>query len=111
MMARNSHDLEPKDFEELAELTKDCSGSDISVFVKYGCYEPLREMQKATHFKKNKDGAWVVATAGEAGSVKAALTELEDGKVATRKVSMKDFRTCLANLKPSVNPASLKKYV
>ena len=44
--------------EKLAQETDGYSGSDIKSLIKDAVYEPIRELQKATYFKKIRNGKW-----------------------------------------------------
>lgn len=47
----NQHTVTAEQVLELARLTEGYSGSDISVFIRDGVYEPVRTLQGAKKFK------------------------------------------------------------
>lgn len=65
-MRDNKHSLTEKDFDELARITDDFSGSDIAILVRDAVYEPVRRLQTATKFKL-VDGKYVPCRPGEDG--------------------------------------------
>lgn len=50
--AGNQHTLTDKDWSYIAGQTEGYSGSDLSTLINDGLMRPIKEIQKATHFKK-----------------------------------------------------------
>lgn len=46
------HILSEKDLKRIAQLTEGYSGADISIVIREALMQPVRQMQKATHFKR-----------------------------------------------------------
>lgn len=44
--------LTPADYQHLAEISEDYSGSDISIAVQDALMQPVRKVQTATHYKR-----------------------------------------------------------
>ncbi|CAR28208.1 ZYRO0D16346p [Zygosaccharomyces rouxii] len=83
LLSHQKHTLSEEDFLELVELTDGYSGSDITSLAKDAAMGPLREL-------------------GE----KLLLTPTEN----IRSIALKDFKSSLRYIKPSVSQEGLEKY-
>ena len=61
------HELNEKNFEDLATLSDGYSGSDIKSLIKDAVYQPMRTFQKADRFKQLNNGKWRPCKEGENG--------------------------------------------
>lgn len=92
-METSLHMLKEQDFQDLAERTVGYSGADIKVVVRYARMEPLRRVQKATHFKEIEDGFFTVAAEDENGAEEKNFLDIEKGKCVPPPVTMVSYFT------------------
>lgn len=108
--------LTAADFDTLGARTEGFSGSDIAVVVKDVLMEPVRKAQDATHFRPvrgpNGEEQLEPCSPGDPGATAVTLVELaEKGlaeKVATPKISMRDFEKALTRARPTVSKKDLE---
>lgn len=125
------NDLTESDFDELGEILKGASGSDIKVLVKEALMEPLRKCQQAKQFMP--DGDFLVPceeypncyrcprklstdkkdknyTCPSCGAIRMNLWDVDPDKLKVPDVSVKDFRKALKHSFSSVSEDELEKY-
>merc|ERR1712154_548513 len=95
------------------------SGSDISTAVNDALMEPVRTLQSATHFIKQRAPAgsdlpyiWLPCSPSTRGAIRTTLMQFDDAEqamVQAPKLSMADFIRVLAKIKPSVSQDDLKR--
>jgi katanin p60 ATPase-containing subunit A1 len=74
------------DFQELARLTENYSGRDISIVCREAAMEPIRELQRSGRLD-------------------------DEGEIfRVRPVSRDDFIHAIENIAPSTSPNEMKKY-
>ncbi|XP_022304454.2 uncharacterized protein LOC111111648 [Crassostrea virginica] len=96
---------------ELVKSTEGFTGSDIVVVVKEALMEPLRMIEKATHYVKDKDtNKWAPCSPDTPGSVQMTWTELSPGDLMEPKATMDDVRNGLARCSPTVNKDELELF-
>lgn len=105
----SGHDLTEADYEWLASQTEGYSGSDIANVVHQALYTPLHELQRATHFRKNKNGKWVPAKPGEK-SVETSVYKLPRGEVEVPIFRSSQLPDVMKKATCSTNLRELKKY-
>ena len=111
-------DLNDRDLLELARRTNNYSGSDISVAVREALMEPVRKVQRATHYKyvsKVVDGTThndflTPCSPGDHGAMEMGWLQVPGEKLVEPRVSRQDFEKALARARPSVNAADLKQF-
>nr|XP_022304455.1 vacuolar protein sorting-associated protein 4-like isoform X2 [Crassostrea virginica] len=96
---------------ELVKSTEGFTGSDIVVVVKEALMEPLRMIEKATHYVKDKDtNKWAPCSPDTPGSVEMTWTELSPEDLMEPKATMDDVRNGLARCSPTVNKDELELF-
>mmetsp|Transcript_37900 Transcript_37900/g.60744 ORF Transcript_37900/g.60744 Transcript_37900/m.60744 type:complete len:439 (-) Transcript_37900:288-1604(-) len=114
------HSLTEQDYAVLAEKTDGFSGSDISGVVQDALMEPVRTMQTATHFKKNKDPdnkapyVWLPCSPAEPGAVAMSLMQIpenEQNYVRAENLKLSHFLRTLQGAKPSVGKDDIARHI
>lgn len=114
-----STDITKSDIKKIVAATEGFSGADITILIRDALMQPIRELQKATHFKKVKakdtkgverDGVWVACSPSARGSVAKRWDELPPEDLAQPIANMSHFNASLSKVRPSVSKADLKKY-
>jgi vacuolar protein-sorting-associated protein 4 len=99
--------------------TEGFSGADMSILVREALMAPIRELQKATFFRKNRardengvvrDGLWVVCSQSSPGSVQTTWDQLPPSDLAMPVAVFHHFEDALKKTKPSVDRNDLVKY-
>lgn len=114
------HSLTEQDIKELGQRTEGYSGADINIVVKDAIMQPVRKVQTATHFRKVRgpsrdnpdvmeDDLLTPCSPGAPGAIEMSWMDVPGNKLLEPIVSMSDLLMALANTKPSVNEADLKK--
>ena len=106
------------DLSVLAKRTENYSGSDISVAVREALMEPIRKVQRATHYKYTSntvDGVThndflTPCSPGDRGAMEMNWTTVSGDKLVEPQVTRNDFEKALANARPSVNADDLKRF-
>merc|ERR1712087_501594 len=111
--------LTDQDFAIMAEKTDGFSGSDISATVQDALMEPVRTMQTATHFVKQKDPEnkcpyiWLPCSPATPGAVQMSLMQIPDNEqdyVRAENLKLAHFLRTLADAKPSVGKEDIKRH-
>ena len=110
--------LTDNDLSVLAKRTENYSGSDISVAVREALMEPIRKVQRATHYKYTSntvDGVThndflTPCSPGDRGAMEMNWTTVSGDKLVEPQVTRNDFEKALANARPSVNADDLKRF-
>ena len=113
------HELQEKDFADLAKRTNGYSGSDIATLTQDAIYEPVRRCQAAKYFRKipnpqnpndKNDFRYIPCNANDRGAEKITMGELQDPtKLLPPKVSYNDYLEALKKIKATVNEKDLEK--
>ena len=111
-------DLSDHDLLVLAKRTENYSGSDISVAVREAHMEPIRKLQRATHFKfvsttvngVSYNDFLTPCSPEDRGAMEMNWTTIPGDKLIEPRVTKHDFRKALANTRPSVNADILKRF-
>ena len=117
-VGNTSTTLTDNDFSQLAKLTENYSGSDISVAVREALMEPIRKVQRATHYKYTSttvDGVTYndfLTPCGpkDQGAMEMDWSAVPGDKLIEAQVTRFDFEKALANARPSVNADDLKRF-
>eukprot|EP00483_Globobulimina_turgida_P000425 UN00425 len=113
--------LTDKDYDVLADRTEGYSGSDISAIVQDALMEPVRTLQSATHFKKEKQGdkkddddyVWLPCSSGDPNGIKMNLMDFqhgEDDKIRTETLKLSHFLRVLQNANSSVGKDDIQSH-
>ena len=110
--------LTDNDFSQLAKLTENYSGSDISVAVREALMEPIRKVQSADHYKyisNTVDGVTyndflTPCRPMDRGAMEMNWATVPGDKLIEPQVTHFDFEKALANARPSVNADDLKRF-
>ena len=100
-------------YRRLAKLTRGFSGSDAAQLCREALMEPVRELMRATHFKRVRiDGTmkYVPARSNARGAIATSLFGLKGEDVHCRPVAASDFRSALARVKSTVKTEDLKRH-
>lgn len=111
-------DLTDRNMMALAKLTDNYSGSDISVAVREALMEPVRKVQRATHYKyvsNTVDGVTyndflTPCSPGDRGAMEMNWLAVDGEKLIEPRVTYQDFEKALSRARPSVNAADLKQF-
>ena len=70
------HSLGESALNELSKQMGGLSGADVSVLVRDALLEPVRDLQRATHFRKAADGRWEACAPNVRGATKMGLMQV-----------------------------------
>ena len=116
------HDLTRENFDELAEMSKGYSGSDINIVVRQALMEAVRTIQTATHFRRKagplpmEPNTWVEdlmepCAPNEPGAEPKALRDIDPTRVVPPNVKFQDFVKAMRTTRPSVSEEDLTSHV
>lgn len=119
-LGNTPHTISDDDFKELGKKTDGFSGADVSIVVRDALMQPVRKVQTATHFRRvrgpcRKDPDVIVddlltpCSPGAPGAMEMNWMDVPGEKLLEPIVSFNDMLASLANSKPTVNEADLKK--
>ncbi|XP_048771676.2 vacuolar protein sorting-associated protein 4B-like isoform X2 [Ostrea edulis] len=111
MNTRN--DITDDDLREIGKQTHSFTSSDIVSLVRDALMEPVREIQRATHYVKVGGTAssdshgttdkWSPCSAETPGGVAMTYLDMEADDILLQNVSMDHLLNCLSTCKPSVD--------
>jgi vacuolar protein-sorting-associated protein 4 len=104
-VANTPHSLTESDFEEMAYKTEFFSGSDLSDMIRNALMEPVRCLEKATHFKSvwsNFKEFYIPCDEYDEEAICCTLLDLDSDSIETPLVSKDDFFISLHNWTSSV---------
>jgi vacuolar protein-sorting-associated protein 4 len=118
-LGNTPHQLQPKDFKKLGDLTEGYSGSDISTLVRDAIMQPVRAVQTATHFKRvsgpdRKDPTKIrtdyltPCSPGDPEAQEMTWMEVVGDQLKEPEVDMNDFLKSLKSAKPSVGEEDIR---
>ncbi|XP_062582480.1 vacuolar protein sorting-associated protein 4B-like [Saccostrea cucullata] len=106
-------DLSDKEFQEIVKRTHGFTGADIVVLVRDALLQPVRLIQRATHYVKvqettsdNQQTAgekWTPCSPETPGAVAMTWSELKEDQIFLPKLKMDDFLKSLSTTKPSTD--------
>lgn len=111
-------ELSDSDLMIIARKTENYSGSDISVAVREALMEPVRKVQRATHYKNiskcvdgvNHNDFLTPCSPNDRGAMEMSWLQVQGEKLVEPKVTLQDFEKALDRARPSVNAADLKQF-
>lgn len=96
---------------ELGRRTSGFTGSDIVIVVRDALMEPIRTVQKATHYMKVQENTkWAPCLPDAPGAVEMTWTDVQADELLEPTVTFADLRKSLSNCRPSVDDDYLKRY-
>ena len=101
--------LNDADFRELGQRTEGFSGSDVSIIVRDAIMEPVRMLQKASHFRIDSSGRYEPCSPGAQGALEMSWMDVPSDKLKEPQITMRDFQQSLNRAKPSVSEDDLDK--
>lgn len=115
-------DLKPSDLKQLARATEGYSGADIGILVRDALMEPVRKVQKATHFKRVRgpsqedpnvivDDLLTPCSPGAHGAIEMTWLQVDGDKLLEPQVTLGDMMRAKENTRPTVNEEDLKQFV
>ncbi|GAM20431.1 hypothetical protein SAMD00019534_036060 [Acytostelium subglobosum LB1] len=118
---RIPNSLSSEDYLKLAQMTEGYSGSDIRNACKDANMQPIRLVQRATHFKKiqapSREDPAILAeyftpcSPGDDEAIEMTWMDQEGSKLKEPFVTFNDCVRSLKNIKRSFNPKDLDKYL
>ncbi|KAF5269524.1 hypothetical protein FQA39_LY08713 [Lamprigera yunnana] len=113
--------LTEDDLKVLAKKTEGYSAADISIAVRDALMQPLRKVQKATHFKRVRgpsprdanlivDDLLTPCSPGDHGAIEMTWIDVDSDKLHEPLITMNDMSRSLATSKPTVNEDDIKKF-
>ncbi|BFZ56411.1 Vacuolar protein sorting-associated protein 4 [Savitreella phatthalungensis] len=105
------HELTPKDFQKLSEITDGLSGSDIATCVRDAIMEPVRRINTATHFKVVADDKLVPCSPGDPGAMEMSWMEVDPERVAEPVLTMKDFIKATKKARGTVSEKDIQAHI
>ncbi|XP_078489534.1 vacuolar protein sorting-associated protein 4B-like [Ciona intestinalis] len=114
-------ELTEKDIRELGKMTEGYSGADIGIVVRDALMEPVRKVQKATHFKKVRgpshedpniimDDMLIPCSPGDPAAIEMSWLNVPGDKLLEPPVTMTMMRKAKTSTRPTVNQKDLKKF-
>jgi len=120
------HELTEKDFKKLGETAQGYSGADIRIVVREALMQPVRKVNKATHFKR-VSGPCPSRTAdpnavylhdlltpcspGDTGAIEMNWTDVPGEKLKEPIVTMDDLERSLKTIRPSVSADGIQEHL
>lgn len=113
--------LNENDMKRLAQMTEGYSGADIGIIVRDALMEPVRKVQRATHFKRVRgpsledpniivDDLVTPCSPGDPHAMEMSWTEVDGTKLLEPVVTMGDMMRAKDSTRPTVNQDDLKQF-
>ena len=107
---RTPHSLDGAALSRAAKRSAGLSGADVSVLVRDALMEPVRELQRATHFSLGADGLWAPCAGAAAGARKMSLLEVPADRLRTPPVTGAHLEKALRSARPTVGAEDLARH-
>ncbi|KAL3906168.1 MAG: hypothetical protein SGPRY_010654, partial [Prymnesium sp.] len=104
------HQLSDRALDVIARKSEGLSGADISVLVRDALMEPVRDLQKATHFRKRRNGMWEACAPKERGAQAMSLLQVPPQALAVPEVTDVHLERVLGKARPSVGKEDHAKF-
>ncbi|XP_041459549.1 suppressor protein of bem1/bed5 double mutants-like isoform X1 [Lytechinus variegatus] len=108
--ASSSAVFSEEDLDTFADKTEGFSGSDLSNLILSALYEPVREVQKATHWKETTDGKFTPCDESDPDSIQQSMREVQPELVQPRQLTIQDFLKALSTSQGTISRAELNKF-
>ncbi|XP_035670975.1 vacuolar protein sorting-associated protein 4B-like isoform X1 [Branchiostoma floridae] len=108
--SQNRVQLTELEWGQLADRTQGYSGSDIATVILAALFEPIRDLQLATHWRQTTGDQWTPCDSQDVGAVKGRLGEMPSDQVVPRDVCLQDFVKSLAAAHNTVSQGELQKF-
>ncbi|CAH1251553.1 VPS4B [Branchiostoma lanceolatum] len=108
--SQNGVQLTDQEWDQLADRTQGFSGSDIATVILAALFEPIRDLQLATHWRQTTGDCWTPCASQDVGAVQGRLGEMPSDQVVPRDVCLKDFVKSLAAAHNTVSQGELQKF-
>lgn len=103
--------MKDSEWQRLGEKTLGYSGSDLSVLTNAALFQPIRDLQSASYWRKTADGKWSpVDRENKYLGVKANLSDIPPQMVRPRDVIVEDFLAALKVHSATVSVEELEKF-
>lgn len=117
-VGKTRHDLQPADYDVLAEKTEGYSGADIKIVVQDALMLPIH---KASHFKQvsgpsptdpstQVDDLWTPCDSQDPSAVQMPLSKVPAGKLVVPNVRLPHFLEAIRKNCPTVGDEHLKRF-
>ena len=114
-------DISDRDIIDMSRRAAGYSCADIAIVVKEALMEPIKRVQKATHFKvvlgpdpnnpgRVRDDLLVPCSPGDHGAIEMKWTDIDGGRMLEPPVTKRDFEKALAYTRPTMNAADIQQY-
>ena len=121
-IGNTKHELTEQHFRHLGDITDGYSGADIGVCVRDALMEPVRKVQRSTHFKRvrgpSRNDANVIVddlltpcSPGDAGAIEMSWMDVDGDKLKEPILCMQDMLRAKESTRPTVNQKDLDKFV
>ncbi len=100
------NDLTDSDYRELARKADGYSGSDISIVVRDALFQPIRQLQTATHFRPSdtpEGQKWMACAPSAPGAEERGVMSFSGTELSVPPVTMDNFLMALRRVPPSVS--------
>jgi len=113
------HNLTKDDISLIAKSTEGFSGADISILVRDGLMQPIREFQESKYFVKERgidqkgverDGLWKPCKMSTKGARNCSWEDIDPKDVAKPVLEPSHIRKSISKIKPSVSKSDLIQY-
>lgn len=102
--------LSMKECAELARLTENYSGRDISALIRDAEMQPIRKFQTATHFKRISELELTPCSPGDPGAIEMTWRMVKPNeKIVKPLITVNDFLKSLSQVKSSINLETIQK--
>ncbi|KAK3776338.1 hypothetical protein RRG08_005203 [Elysia crispata] len=107
----NTVNLKESDWQRLGEATEGYSGSDLSVLTNGALFQPIRDLQNASCWRRTADDNWTpVDIRNKSLGIKAVISDFPPEKVCPRDVTLEDFKTALKLHTATVSADELDRF-
>nr|XP_039273008.1 vacuolar protein sorting-associated protein 4-like isoform X1 [Styela clava] len=103
-------ELTEAEWEILGENTEGFSGSDLANLANAALFEPIRDLESATHFVETTDKKYRHCSVEEKNAIKCALSEIPSFLVLARKLEFRDFERCLVTNKATISRDDMENF-
>ncbi|KAF0306903.1 Vacuolar protein sorting-associated protein 4 [Amphibalanus amphitrite] len=102
--------LSELDWQQLLAGTDGLSGSDLAELTQHALYQPLRELETATSWRRLGDGQFMVCEPSHPDAFTCSVSDIPFHAVVARDLQLSDFLGALRTTGPSVSQEMLRRY-